>query len=338
MSETLLLQKAVFPESKDKENSELDLAMCKDVAFVETMDLSGPRLILKFDDRFSIVRNIMGVSIGSVIRCSLSTAAFDVTPLIFEADFRIMSMPVDGDVVTLNMLHEPVAKLKDPSKTARLFTRERYSSVNAIIKAIAPGFVAYDFDLFPLRNDYHLLPGERPSLLLRQIERETGAILFAFRGTLKLLRLSRLYGGTTNVTFCYLEPEAAYQIITYRHLNAENLITDRIRRKYIGFNLIDGLIESTTNTESPVEWSQYDNTQTMNNIGKFPMPVLDMVTFGTGGLGPGLPINFRWNLELEYGDLAIDESLPVMAVIGNVSHYTSGAMNYFCRLKAVVPA
>jgi len=86
-----------------------------------------------------------------------------------------------------------------------------------------------------------------------------------------------------------------------------------------------------------MEWSRYDNTATLDNLTKITMPILDIITFGTGRLAPGMSIDFQWNLDYPYNDSVTDESLPKHAVIGNVSHYTSGAMNYYCRIKAVVP-
>lgn len=334
--QTLLLQKATFAEAATQDK-DIDLSLLKDCAFVETIDLSGPRLIMTMDDRFSVVRNAMQVKVGSVINCILSTAAYDaLSPLTFQADFQVMSMPVNGDLVTMNLLQKEIADLKIPSKKAMLFTKLSGQSIESIIKKLAPGFV-YDPISGALLNDYHLLPGDRPSMVLRQLAIEHGAMIYAFRGKICFKKMSDLYQQTTNVVFQYKMANADFQIVTYKHLNSDALVSDRVNRKLFGFNLIDGLIQATRNTDYPAEWSHYDNSETMNNVTTIALPVLDIITFGTGSLEPGLPINFAWNMDYSFNDSFSDESLPKSAVIGNVSHYTSGAMNYYCRLKALVP-
>ncbi|WP_028325799.1 hypothetical protein [Desulfatirhabdium butyrativorans] len=335
---TLLLQKAV----KRSGGQEIELSFCRDCAFVETVDLSGPRMILKYDDRFSVLRNHLQVVPGDIIDCTLSADAYESGMLNFKAGFRVMSMPVEGDVVTLNMLQEEIACLKDPVKGARLFSKNAYS-IEDIIKQTqkAAGIseqLPVDGISMSLLNDYHLLPGDRPSLLLRQLAYEHGALIYAFRGKICFKKLSDLYGGTTNITLSYRKPDADFQVVTYRHLNTDKLVSDKTQRKYFGWSITDGLIEANQSIDAPMEWCQHDSSQIMDNMTVIAMPILDIVTWGTGRLGPGLSVNFQWYLEASWNDSWLDESLPTKAVTGNVTHYTAGAQNYYCRMKAMIPA
>jgi len=332
-TKTPLLQSA-----KKQDGTELDLSFCKEVTFVETLDLSGPRLILTFDDTFSILRNVMGIKVGDVLTCFLADQMHE-NALSFTASFQIMSMPVDGNLVTLNCLQKEIADMKIPSVKARLFTKET-SSVLGIIKALAPGFIAYEvIEEFALLNSYHLLPGERPSLLLRQMAIEHGAVIYAFRGKLCFRKLSVLYASAsaTNIVFQYKNPQADFQIVDYKHINREQLIADRIVRRYSGFSITDGVLSSGTYGDQAPEVTAAESQAVLDNLSKIAVPVLDITTWGAGHLGPGLPMRFQWNMDVSYQDSMEDASLPTSAIVGTVAHYSAGAENYFCRVKAVVP-
>lgn len=318
----------------------VDLSLMLECAFVETIDLSGPRLILKFNDELAILRNIQKIKIGDALKVSLSTEFHDGdnAPLVFTADFVVMSMPVQGGMLVLNCLQKDIAELKRPAISARMWDPANGASIETVIKDLVAGSSLYtDIDEFALLGRVHLLPGDRPSAVLRRLAIEHGASIYARRGTLYFRDLSQYYDTPTNVVFQYNNPHAEFQIAEYRHLNYDDLIADQTERKFFGWNIIDGFVQADRHTDKAPEWSGYDQTAILNNLSKVNVPVLDIITWGTGRLGPGLPIDMQWILTATYQDSALDESLPTHAVIGNVSHYMAG-MNYYCRLKALVPA
>ena len=324
-------------QSAFKGDTELDLSFCHEVTFIETIDLSGPRLILKFDDSLSILRNVMKIKIGDKLKCLLADPWHE-NVLNFTAQFTIMSAPVDGELVTLNCLQSEVADMKTAAATAKLFSKKN-SSVAAIIQALAPG-LNYDIGDFPLLNDYHLLPGERPSLVLRQLSLEHGALLYILRGKLCFKKLSDLYAqcSTSDKVFQYKNPNADYQIVNFSHINSDNLIGAVAAKKFMGFNFTHGPAVSSVGEGLPPELSSADTQAALNNLSAIAMPILDIITWGAGHLAPGTPIRFQWNMDVSYNDSFTDESLPKQAVIGNIAHYNAGAATYYCRLKAVVPA
>jgi len=329
-AKTPLLQSAFRGET------ELDLSFCKAVSFVETIDLSGPRLILTFDDTYSIIRNVMKIKVGDVLKCALADMMHE-NKLNLTADFQIMSMPVDGELVTINCLQKEIADLKKPSVNARLFSNGGGMDVIGILKALT-SFKDFDApDPIALLNPYHLLPGERPSLLLRQLAMEHALVIYAFRGKLCVKTMAAMFGQSLpeNV-FQYKNPDADYQIVDYKHVNREALIADRVARKYVGFSLTDGILSSGNYGDQPPEITAADSQAVLDNLSKIAIPVLDIITWGAGSIGPGLPMKFQWNMDDKWKDSAIDESLPTSAIVGTVAHYSAGASNYFCRVKAVI--
>ena len=101
--------------------------------------------------------------------------------------------------------------------------------------------------------------------------------------------------------------------------------------------MTDGFLSSDKYGDAAPEVTAADTQAIMDNLSTIAVPILDIITWGAGHLGPGLPIKFQWNLDVAYQDSLIDESLPTQALVGSVAHYSAGATNYFCRLKAVVP-
>ncbi len=339
-----LLQKiTTVPADSATEARELDISFCRETSFVETLDLSGPRLILKFDDSLSILRNIMKIKTGDVLCCVLADL-LSKKEMAYTANFTIMSMPVNDEVVTLNCLLQEIAVLKSPAVTAQIYTASKGKSLETIIKALttnsSPLFKRYVIDTIPLLNSYHLLPGERPTMLLRQMAIEHGAAVFVSRGVFYFLLLATINKLEPKTVFHAKNPLAAYQIIDYTHINRDDLVSDRLVRKYTGFSVTDGPIPSvkkpakkTINAASEI--TAYDRMEIINNLSLMPVPVLDIMTGGAGHLTPGISLTLKWNTDESYKDSRTDESLPTQAIVGVVAHYSAGASNYFCRVKLV---
>jgi len=316
-------------QSAKKGSTELDISFCREVSFVETLDLSGPRLILKFDDSYSILRNVMKIKQGDVLTCVIHDAMHS-KKLNFTDDFQIMSMPVEGEVVTLNCLLKAIADMKIPAVQARLFSKTE--SVVSVLKALGPDIPGYYSNIPALLSAYHLLPGERPSLVLRQMAIEHGAFMYNARNLLCLV--TSLLSGIT-ITLHYKNPKVEDQILDYTHINSESIVCDRVLRKYTGFNIKDGFIQAPRYGEYPPETTSSDNIAVLDNLSTIAIPILDIITTGSGLIKPGIKLKFVWNMDVAYKDVFSDESLPTTAYAGTVVHYSAGASNYFCRVKVM---
>jgi hypothetical protein len=304
------------------------------------MDMSGPRLILKFDDSLSILRNVMKVKTGDDLTCVLSDA-FGKNEINITAIFEIMSMPVNGEIVTLNCLLSKIASMKTPAIKPTIFPLSG-NSLSKIIGTLTANAFTTSISVSTLLNSYHLLPGERPSMLLRQMAIEHGAAAYVSRDKLFFTLLSELNKTAPDATktFHYKNPREPYQIVDYAHINRDELVSDRLTRKYTGFSLGNGFIPSTTvpakkDVDAPSEMTAYYDIAIIDNLPFMAIPILDIVTIGAGHLTPGIAIKMQWNTDFSYNDSSVDESLPTQAIVGAVSHYTNGASNYYCRVKLI---
>jgi hypothetical protein len=341
---TPLLQSITTVPAVDSnaEPQAIDISFCREVSFVETLDLSGPRLILKFDDSLSILRNIMKIKTGDVLCCALADLLAK-KEMDYTANFTIMSMPVNGEVVTLNCLLKEIADMKTPAVKPQMFATDKdlKTTISALTHidspATAPPMKINFPGLIATQNSYHLLPGERPTMLLRQMAIEHGAAVFVSRGVINFVKLSTLSSAPVKTCFHFKNPLASYQILDYTHINRDDLVSDRLVRKFSGFSETDpkGFIYSTKNTGAAVEITAHDNLAIINNLSTMPVPILDIMTSGAGHLMPGIKLKIQWNTDESYGDSFLDESLPTQAIVGSVAHYSAGASNYFCRVKLV---
>ena len=324
--EDYLLQKVTLFKN-GAEAGIFDLSFLKEVTFVETIDLSGPRLMMTFDDTHSIIRDEMKVKERDVLEIRIADV-WERDGIDQTIQFVIWTMPNAGNMITLNCMQRNVDALKQPAKEAILFTRK---PTETILKRLAPG-LKYDVGSFPVLEDYHLLPGERPTRLFRQMAKEKGGLCFYRRGTLVFKKLAELAKKEVKHTYEHDNPIAKNQIIHFTRSNAKSVIKDKVERSIVGWDMVKGIVKSGKKTTKPPEFVSVSNQPTMNGLLEMPYPSVDFTVLGSGALMPGMPISLKWNIGKI--DAPIDESLPAKVVIGTISHFYS-AQKYYCRIKGV---
>lgn len=319
MSESLFLQKIATSKGY------IDLSFLKECWYCEEFDLSGPVLQLKFDDKDRIIRDRLGLKEGSEI--DVFFADYWMKDNIqHTAKFRIMSMPVANGFLVLNCFHSALFSLKDPVKESLLFTKK---DVKAIAKRLLPSWQIFAIGNFPVSDDYHVLPGQRPSVMLRKLAREKAAAIFFQRNKFVIKRLSDFMALNPVFNYEHSNSQAENRVITFKAINSEPILKDALDRNYQGWNMNSGWISGSSD-DMPLMIHSSPNKNTLANIKAYMAPVIDFTCSGNGGLMPGVPISFTWNTE--YLDAPIDESLPEKIVALTVIHqYTP--QKYFCRVK-----
>ncbi|MDE9545435.1 hypothetical protein [Xenorhabdus bovienii] len=190
-----------------------------------------------------------------------------------------------------------------------------------------------DVGAFPIRLDFHLLPAQRPSRLIRQMAKELGALVFIRRDTLVFRTLAELQTMKPTFTYHYNDTREKYQIAQYSLSNDSFLIKDLTQRRFVSWDDKKGRVYSGKHTNTPIEHSGVTSKFVLDNLSKIPIPVLDAYMFGNGGLRAGDVIEVVWNRsDLER---PIDESLPTLVVIGLVAHsYKSKKL--YTRIKGIL--
>ncbi|WP_347361813.1 hypothetical protein [Vibrio vulnificus] len=308
---------------------DLDLSSLKEAAFIETTTLDGPKLIIEYDDKERYLRDDLAIKEKAVFTVVLSDPV-NQDALNWETQWVIMTMPAsENGTVTFNLFLKALYDLKRPASSARCFVKE---PVSKVLRQLAPG-IPLDVGTFPIRLDFHLLPAQRPSRLIRQMAKELGALVFIRRGTLVFCTLKELQERSPTYTYHYNDTREQFQIARYTTPNDSSLIEDLTERRFVGWDDKKGMVYSGKHSSAPIEHSGVTSRFVLDNLSKIPIPVLDAYMFGNGGLRAGDVVEVVWNRsDLER---PIDESLPTLIVIGLVSHSYKDK-KYYNRIKGIL--
>lgn len=324
-AEGLFVQEVVHLRSGQK----IDLAFIQEVTFVETMDLSGPQLMMDVDDPNAWLRDFIGLKNGDKISITMADMYVRDNGISDLIEFTVLSFPVEGQTVSINAMATKISDIKKRSVSAMVFNRK---SPNLIINKLFPG-LKYDIDKSPIIEDYHMLAGESPSYMLRQMTREQGAHLYMSRDTMCFKRLVDLMKKPADFIYHHDDEREENQIIDYTVPSTQHILEDQLFRRYSGWSMTKGWV-SVGDKTLPCIVSSSQSALTLKNITAAPKPTLDFTCMGNGGLRAGSCIDLIWhtnNIEAP-----IDESLPKRVIASVVSHFYA-SNKYYCRVKGVVP-
>jgi len=313
---------------------ELDLALVERCTYIETLDMSGPKLILVMRDPDSVIRDDIGVTPGSLLDVTFADYFNEDGDEIVDK-FSVLTIPDHGDSIVVNAMQADVRFLKAPAKAPIVFLRQPVSS---ILRRLFPSHKII-VDRFGTGQDYHVLPGERPAKVLRQLSAEIGARIFCHRGKVYARRLKSMYDDPPAFSLAYNDTRKpdeidAYKIASYQRPNTDELVADSIDRQWCGWDMRTGPTQSRKGA-LPSEWCGLSSQGGLDNLSAIPKPEVDIVLAGgVGMLRPGLCCSLVWYLDRI--DSPMDESLPEKAVIGTAAHHYQ-SQKFLTRLKMVVP-
>lgn len=340
----------------DSSGKEIDLGFLKDGTFVETMDLSGPRFMLSFDDPYSYIRDTLKLKELDEVTIRVADipgrAGLDQTfPCIV-----IKNEPV-GDCQKISLVPKAVYEIKRPRDQSELFVQK---GAESIIQRFFKG-VQLDIGSFPVVEDYHYIAGERPALVLRQMARELGAHLFYSRGKVVMKTIDDMLQDNPVATYVYGNASAENQIIIYKSPGFQGLLREKLLRPAFAFGESRGLLDTLSDiagkllsgdvagatssavgaaistaqekVKAPVI-SSLQNPTSLKNLQKTVLPIFDMTCLGNGFLQPGKLLKVK--IEKNTAEDPYDESTPEKMVISEVAHWYS-AQKYYSRVKCVTP-
>jgi len=319
MQENLLVQKI------EHDNGVFDLSFIIDFTYTEKTDLSGPIIIMQFNDRFSYLRDIVGVREKDEITVTIHDVFHSDTLHIVEK-FTIESMPMDNNEnIEFTCTSSVVNALKIHATQAELFVQK---PVSAIIRRLVD---ADNFDIgrFPVVNDYHLLPGMRPSKLIRQMAKECGALAFYRRGTFVFKSIDEMVSSKPTLTQFFLnDSREENQVLSYKVDRNREAFKEAAERHYTGFDMEKGVVSSRFHKASPIALSGLPSKVSLDNLAKLIAPTLTFNATGNGGMQAGDTLDFVWGkVDIES---PTDESLPEKGFISSCAHHYS-PHKYLCQ-------
>lgn len=321
--EDIFVQKILLVRKDSKK--EFDLSFLKELIYIEPMDLSGPKLILRMHDPNRYLRDELSIKEKETIEVTLADR-WGKDGMDVSIRFTIMTAPVSGQMVEYNCFEVNTERLKRLAVDPILFTQK---PVDAIIKRLLPG-MKYDIDQFPVTSDYHILPGTRPSKMLRQMAHEKGAAIWICRGTVYCKTLKGLKSAAPKLTYYHQDTTHTEQIMNPQKSNTKTVITDAVVRNYLGWDMTKGIVKTINAAKAPMEFAA--QVTGLDNLNIVPEPVINFMTPGNGAIRPGINMKLVWNTDNP--DSPIDESWPAVTLTGAVAHYYA-PQRYYCRIKGV---
>lgn len=308
------------------DGNELDMGLLKQATYVETMDLSGPRLLIRATDEDRLLRDDFGMVEGAVIAAEIDDADMGGSLVVSES-FVIKSVDSDANKnLAVECLAEPVDALKRPAEAPIFRTMTNAGD----ILSEATG-LPLEVDDFPLVDAWHLLPGERTSKKLRMLARELGAAVWYARGTLYMRALQNLWGEETVHTFHQDDrsQERLDQIDDFKLIYRRDVVNDRVKRQYGGWHMTKGMLGGGGMHEQ----TQYERAETLESLNLATVPVIDLLLFGQGQWAPGQRIELKFHRSRK--GRPFDESIPSEVMISTIaSQQTKG--QYRTRIKGVI--
>ncbi|MDX5979640.1 hypothetical protein [Vreelandella alkaliphila] len=304
----------------------LDISLFHKVAYVEVLDLSGPRLLLQATDSERVLRDDFGVIEGALLAAELDDTGLGGGLSISEA-FVIKTVDSDAnDNLSIECMAAPVDALKTPAKSAMFLN---IKSMQELLSE-ATG-LALDVGNFPLVDAWHLLPGERPSKALRQLAREFGAALWYSRGILHMHPLDDLWSKPVVKTLHHDDPRKPRldMIDDYALTYRSGMIEDRVKRGYGGWTMTEGVIGGGAEFEA----TPHHRSDVLGNLSKTPIPAIDLLLYGQGVLKPRDRLELKFHRSRE--GCPFDESIPPEIMIHTVSSQQEKDQ-YRTRIKGVI--
>lgn len=310
---------------KDMPPQDFDLSFLKESIYIETMDLSGPRLVLRMYDPSGYLKDFLGIKPKEVLELTLEDI-WGEDEVGIKVRFVVMTMPINGPMIEFNCFEQWVEMLKRPAVNAMLFTRK---PVETIIKRLLPG-LKYNIAKFPTLNDYHILPGVRPSKILRQLAHEQAAAIWICRGTVYCQPFKALRAQKPSLAYYHQSRTEINQVLTYNKPSGKAVLSDFMDRNYTGWDMAKGIVDTLGSKKKPAE--MVAQITSLDNLLVAPEPLIDFTVFGNGSLRPGVITSLHWRTDNP--EAPIDESLPPSCLLGTVAHYYA-PQRYFCRVKGI---
>lgn len=339
--ENYLIRKVLYNDR------EVDLSFLIEATFVETIDLSGPRVMMKFNDQYSLIRDELGIKPGVILKILLPRGNEPGGPgegsSAYE-HYRLLTMPVTAKgVVTLNCMLSDIWEWKNPRLDARIF---RNTDPLSIVFELDPDrqrqrYKIDDIYSYAVTEDYHFLPGERTSLTLKQMCNEHALCCYIERGTMCVRNKKRMVQAEPMFTYDHYDESWPKdiefgpfhgQILAYAKPENNKILEDMIPRNYTGWSMTEGFTHATRNTDRPPQFMPQKHQITLNNLNTVLVPVVEFTAPENSWVVAGVTMKLNWfQADKEH---VIDESLPEKALVGTVIHHYS-AQKPFMRVKLV---
>ncbi|MBQ7609122.1 MAG: hypothetical protein IJU76_14325 [Desulfovibrionaceae bacterium] len=317
---------------------EFDQMYLNQGTYVESLELNGPKLMLTYRDPENYITSKIQLKEYDDLEVTFGDPWMDDGVSEVETFTVLTCRPVQDGNVEINALAKPVYMMKVISDKARIFTQRGFPE---ILKSIAQKGMKFDMSAFPVVQNYHVLPGERPTTMLRQITKEQGALIWYARGSMHMSKFGTLFAKEPVATFEHGNASAKKMILKYEKPSEQVAAQENSLRTFTGWDEKEGRVKAPLNNpllskmkSKPAAFSPGGNNPfVLGNAIVAKKIAIDFIASGSFAVEPGQTLALRWRQPNV--DEPLNEGMPDKVVVDTVSHWYM-PQKYAIRVKGAV--
>lgn len=307
----------LFFQSLAINGQEQGTSMLSEGTYIERMDLTGPKLMIRCSDRHKFLQDQAELQNGSLLEMGIGDAE-GRGDVFFKESFIVGSNWGEGDQLHIEALQADIHRIKQPEKKPVFFIDK---NPRQILSEIFPGYKLAIDPGFESKWTYHCIPGSTLALMLERMRADYGAAIWLSRGTVYVKKLLELESQKDAHTFEYMRPHSANpRIEGYHRYNPNKSVAREVCRDYLCWDLKKGMIKH--GHDLPPAFLSHSQKPFLNACNLAPVGVMDCHLAGDGRFSPGMMIKLELNQLLP--DAIFDESVPYRQLILGVRHWQQG--------------
>lgn len=298
-------------------------------AYIETLDLSGTKLILTLADQSLAYRDDLGIRIDTQLDLTLADLSGGDEELWLDSFVVAKASSTEGKSgsnLKLECVQRHCAALHELAAVPMFINNKKPAEV---LKVLLPDF-DIECDDFPATGSYYLNAGGTKSRLIRNLMRDHGAICYFCRGKLYFKSIESLISAPSKFELKYNAPFSQHGIVSYKLLGKEAIYSRIVEKNYMSWNCVTGLSKSKTDSEKCPVLISTPTPAALDNQRKTTVPIIEAQLYGFGGYQPAVAVGFSCYKRMP--EVQTDESIPAKMLISQVTHYQQG-MRYLCKIE-----
>ncbi len=317
----------------DTSGKDIDIGFLVSGTYVESIDLSGPKLLLVFKDREAYIVHHLQLKEYDEISVTFSDEWREEAVTIRETFVVLTCKPMPDGTIAVNAISKTVFQLKGIADKTRVFSGR---GVQDVVAAYA-GRLKRDVGQFAVVQNYHVIAGERPTTMLRQLAEEHGAHAWIARDTFHLRKFAELYKQAPAMVLHHAAINEPHAILSFQRPSKQMSLEESKMRSFTGWDEVKGRVKTSSSTPSlakakstPPVITGVQSPYVLGNAPVTKKPVIDFLTLGTLRLTAGMALKLMWHTPDPENPL--DEGMPDKIVVESVAHWYS-TQKYYCRVK-----
>ena len=306
--------------------------------YVESMHLTGPKLLLTLKDHAHYLSQHLQIKEMDEFSASIADDWREEGENIAENFVVLSARKMPQDFLRISAMAKPLYKLKQIADKTKIFSMR---GISDIIAFFLNGLTLDLASTFAIVENYHLLAGERPTTLLRQIAQEQGADVWIARGKLHLQRFAEAFAKGTSHKFEYNRMDCGNPILDYTVPSGQLKLQESKVRIFTGWDPVKGRVQTSTSNplfsgvkSLPKQINGNPNPYTLGNAVVAAKPAVSWTTLGNLSVQPGQTVSLLWHEADPQNPL--NESMPEKVVVQRVGHWHQG-QKFYTRIEGAVP-